>query len=126
MSHLTILYVASVPSSTAFYETVLGVPPVESTPGFALFPLSEGSMLGLWSRDSVVPPIQGPSAGFELAFEHGDIASLQSFRDSCWNAGAKVIQDIVEVDFGTTFAVTDPDGHRLRGLVQPAQVSVAA
>lgn len=126
MSHLTILYVASVPASTAFYESVLGVSPVESSPGFAMFPLSEGSMLGLWERDAVKPSVEGPSAGFELAFEHADLAGLQSFRDTCWNSGAKVIQDIVEVDFGTTFAVTDPDGHRLRGLVQPAQVSVAA
>lgn len=126
MSHLTILYVASVPASVAFYESILGVPPVESAPGFALFPLCEGSMLGLWSRDSVVPRIEGPSAGFELAFEHADLAGLQSFRDTCWNAGAKVIQDIVEVDFGTTFSAVDPDGHRLRGLVQTMQASVAA
>lgn len=126
MSHLTILYVASVPASMAFYESVLGVPPVESSPGFAMFPLSEGSMLGLWKRDAVAPAVEGPSAGFELAFEHADLSGLQSFRDACWNAGGKVIQDIVEVDFGTTFAVVDPDGHRLRGLVQPAQVSVAA
>lgn len=126
MPHLSILYVASVPSSCAFYEAVLGVPPLEASPGFAMFPLSEGSMLGLWKRDAVVPAIEGPSAGFELAFEHADLASLQTFRDTCWNAGAKVIQDIVEVDFGTTFAAVDPDGHRLRGLVQPMPASMAA
>lgn len=126
MSHLTILYVASVPASTTFYEKVLGTPPLESSPGFAMFALSEGSMLGLWKRDAVAPPVEGPSSGFELAFEKADLDALQTFRDTCWNAGGKVIQDIVEVDFGTTFAVADPDGHRLRGLVQPAQVSVAA
>lgn len=126
MSHLTILYVASVPASAAFYESVLGAPAMDVSPGFAMFRLSEASMLGLWERDAVKPAVEGPSAGFELAFEHVDLAGLQSFRDTCWNAGAKVIQDIVEVDFGTTFAVVDPDGHRLRGLVQPAQASMAA
>lgn len=126
MPHLTILYVASVPASSAFYQAVLGTPPLETSPGFAMFPLSEGCMLGLWKRDTVVPAVEGPSAGFELAFEHPDTAGLQSFRDTCWNAGAKVIQDIVEVDFGTTFAVVDPDGHRLRGLVPAAMVAAAA
>lgn len=126
MPHLTILYVASVPASVAFYEAVLGAPPLEASPGFALFPLSEGSMLGLWKREAVEPKVQGPSAGFELAFERSDIASLLAFRDTCWNAGAKVIQDIVEVDFGTTFAAVDPDGHRLRGLVPLAMAAAAA
>lgn len=125
MSHLTILYVASVPASATFYESVLGVSPLESSPGFAMFPLSEGSMLGLWKRDAVAPAVEGPSAGFELAFERADAASLQTFRDTCWNAGAKVIQDIVQVDFGTTFCAVDPDGHRLRGLVPRAMVAAA-
>lgn len=125
MSHLTILYVASVPASATFYESVLGVPPLESSPGFAMFPLSEGSMLGLWKRDAVKPPAVGPSAGSELAFEYADGAALKTFRDTCWNAGAKVIQDIVEVDFGTTFCAVDPDGHRLRGLVPRAMVAAA-
>jgi predicted enzyme related to lactoylglutathione lyase len=120
MSHLTILYVASVPASSAFYEAVLGVPPLEASPGFAMFPLSEGSMLGLWKRDAVVPAVEGPSAGFELAFEHADLAALEAFLASCRKAGAGLIQDVVKVDFGTTFCAVDPDGHRLRGLVPPS------
>jgi hypothetical protein len=36
-----------------------------------------------------------------------------------------VIQDIVQVDFGTTFCAVDPDGHRLRGLVPRAMVAAA-
>jgi len=120
MMHLTILYVASVPASTAFYETALGVPPLETMPGFAMFPLSEGSMLGLWQRDMVHPPAIGPSAGFELVLEHADLAALEAFLASCRKAGAGLIQDIVKVDFGTTFCAVDPDGHRLRGLVPPS------
>jgi len=126
MSHLAILYVASVPASAAFYEAVLGAPPLEASPGFAMFRLSEGSMLGLWKREAVAPAVEGPSSGFELAFEHVDLEALQAFRDRCWNAGAKVIQDIVQMDFGTTLAVVDPDGHRLRGLVPPAMAPDAA
>lgn len=126
MSHLAILYVASVPASVAFYETVLGAPPLEASPGFAMFRLGEGSMLGLWKRDVVVPAVEGPSAGFELAFEQEDPEALQSFRDRCWNAGAKVIQDIEALEFGTTFTVVDPDGHRLRGLVPPTMAGDAA
>jgi predicted enzyme related to lactoylglutathione lyase len=126
MPHLTILYVASVPASVTFYESVLGIPPLESSPGFAMFPLSAGSMLGLWKRDAVQPPVVGPVAGSELAFEHADAASLNAFRDVCWNAGAKVVQDIVQADFGTTFCVVDPDGHRLRGLVPSASPDAAA
>ncbi|MEN9309479.1 MAG: hypothetical protein RL173_3411 [Fibrobacterota bacterium] len=120
MPHLTILYVASVPASTTFYEKVLGMAPLESSPGFAMFALSEGGMLGLWKRDAVVPAVEGPSAGFELVLEHADLAALEAFLASCRKAGAGLIQDIAKVDFGTTFCAVDPDGHRLRGLVPPS------
>jgi len=50
-----ILYVASPTASAAFYADLLGKPPVEASPGFALFALSSGVMLGLWAAHAVEP-----------------------------------------------------------------------
>ena len=48
-----ILYVASPTASAAFYTDLLGQPPVEASPGFALFALSSGVTLGLWAAHAV-------------------------------------------------------------------------
>lgn len=53
--NIVILYVANPSLSAAFYAQLLGKPPVESSPTFAMFALDHGMMLGLWGRDGVVP-----------------------------------------------------------------------
>ena len=52
-----ILYVDNPPASASFYTTLLGRPPVESSPGFAMFALDSGVMLGLWKRQEVTPVV---------------------------------------------------------------------
>ena len=44
-------YVRDVATSATFYSGILGKPPVEQSPGFALFLLGDGAALGLWQRD---------------------------------------------------------------------------
>lgn len=41
-----ILYVDNVEVSTAFYESILGKGPIESFPGFSVFSLNDGFILG--------------------------------------------------------------------------------
>ncbi len=55
MSHpnFIILYVSNPTTSAAFYERMLGQPPVEASPTFAMFALKSGVMLGLWARHTV-------------------------------------------------------------------------
>ena len=59
--NFVILYVDSPPASAAFYADLLGRPPVESSPTFAMFALESGVMLGLWARHTVQPAPTSPT-----------------------------------------------------------------
>ena len=107
---LTILYVDSPPASAAFYEALLGRPPVEASPTFAMFASPEGPGLGLWSRHTVEPTATA-GGGAELAFAVPDVDAVQVD----WSArGLPIVQPLTVMDFGRTFVALDPDGHRLR------------
>lgn len=108
-----ILYVASPTASAAFYADLLGKPPVEASPGFALFALSSGVMLGLWAAHGVEPSAT-PVGGSELAFAVAGNDAVHAHH-AAWTAkGVTILQAPVAMDFGYTFTAADPDGHRLR------------
>ena len=109
-----IVYVDNPPASAAFYTTLLGRPPVESAPGFAMFALDSGVMLGLWKRQEVLPVVDKLGAGAEVAFAvEGDTAVDECHKT--WSGrGLPILQQPVRLDFGYTFVAQDPDGHRLR------------
>ena len=48
-----LLYVEDPPASAEFYSRLLGHAPLETAPTFAMLPLRDGVMLGLWSRATV-------------------------------------------------------------------------
>ena len=48
--NFVLLYVDSPPASAKFYRELLGKPPIEQSPTFAMFAMDSGLMLGLWSR----------------------------------------------------------------------------
>lgn len=111
---MIILYVDSPPASATFYATLLGRPPVESSPTFAMFALESGVMLGLWSRHTVQPAAAVSGGGGELAFTVADAQAVQT-RHAEWSArGLPIAQAPTDMDFGHTFVALDPDGHRLR------------
>lgn len=109
-----ILYVANPPESARFYSRLLGTKPIEESSNFVQFALSDGMMLGLWNREEVTPAVQAPAGGTELAIavESREVvdAALADFRA----AGARVVLEPTELDFGYGFAVRDPDGHPIR------------
>ncbi|NML16898.1 VOC family protein [Azohydromonas caseinilytica] len=108
-----LLYVRNAPESAAFYAALLGKPPVESSPTFAMFALDSGVMLGLWGADGVQPAATAPG-GAELAFAVNGADSVEA-RHAAWKAqGIPIIQPPTAMDFGHTFTALDPDGHRLR------------
>ena len=114
MSHFLLLHVASPAASEAFYTDLLGRPPVESSPGFVMFALSEGLMLGLWARGGVVPAPPPGGGGSELAFPVEGRDEVDA-RHLAWSArGVPILQAPVELDFGRSFVAADPDGHWLR------------
>jgi predicted enzyme related to lactoylglutathione lyase len=111
-----LLYVASPAHSAAFYEKLLDAKPVETSPTFVMFALDNGTMLGLWAKDGVVPAAAGKASGSELAFAMpGKTAVEEAYKH--WRAlGIEIAQPPVQMDFGFTFLGLDPDGHRLRAF----------
>jgi catechol 2,3-dioxygenase-like lactoylglutathione lyase family enzyme len=107
-----LLYVESPPASAAFYGDLLGRPPVESSPTFAMFALGCGVMLGLWARHTVEPTATGCGGG-EIAFAV-DADTLAALHADWAGRGLTIIQPPTDMDFGRTFTALDPDGHRLR------------
>ena len=112
--NFVILYVADPVASATFYSTLLARPPVESSPGFAMFALDSGVMLGLWKRGEVLPTVDNFGAGAELAFAVQDNAAVDALRAAWAGRGLPLLQAPVKMDFGYTFVAADPDGHRLR------------
>lgn len=109
-----ILYVDSPVKSAEFYSNLLGRAPVESSPTFAMFALSSGVMLGLWSRHTVEPAAEGAGGGTEVAFAVESRERVITTYAEWKKKGLPVIQEPLQLDFGNTFVALDPDGHRLR------------
>ena len=116
MSNLVfvVLYVENPQSSAAFYADLLGRPVIDSSPGFAMLPLSDSVMLGLWLRKAVEPAAVAPAGGSEVAFTVADAAAVKATFADWQQRGLKILQEPVQMDFGHTFTAADPDGHRLR------------
>ena len=112
-------YVDNAPKSAELYGHLLGQKPVESSPGFAMFVLPNGVKFGLWARNEVEPAANAPG-GIELGFEVKDDAALHATLADWTALGLKVLQMPTRMDFGLTFTVADPDGHRLRVFAYPA------
>ena len=109
-----ILYVDNPAASAAFYADLLGRPPVESSPTFAMFSMSSGVMLGLWSRHTVEPAATAAGGGGEIAFTVADGKAVDATHGDWKKRGLRIAQGLTDLDFGRTFVALDPDGHRLR------------
>lgn len=116
MSHpnFITLYVADAAASATFYTKLLGRPPVESSPNFAMFALDSGVMLGLWARQEVQPAASITGGGGELAFALGGDVEVDAWHERWCGQGLAIALPPTSMDFGYTFVATDPDGHRLR------------
>ncbi|MDE2384910.1 MAG: VOC family protein [Alphaproteobacteria bacterium] len=114
MQHSFLLYVEDPLKAAAFYEKLLHAKPLEASPGFAMFALTGGTMLGLWKRADVEPKVSAPSGSNEVGFHVDSNATVEKFFAEAKQVGAAVLQAPTQMDFGYTFCVADPDGHRLR------------
>lgn len=114
---ISILYVSNVMKSAEVYTGLFGINPVEKSPTFALFVFENGFKLGLWSCYTVEPGVNQiasiPSG--EIVFTVQDKTEVDALYQT-WGAQyhVVVIQKPAQLDFGYSFAVLDPDGHRLR------------
>lgn len=110
----TLLYVADPLASAQFYAQLLEQPALEASPGFAMFAMGPGAMLGLWRRDDVQPAAEAAPGASELALSVPSSEQVHSLHARWQALGWKVLQPPTAMDFGLTFTVQDPDGHRVR------------
>jgi catechol 2,3-dioxygenase-like lactoylglutathione lyase family enzyme len=115
-----LLYVQNPPASARFYADLLGTPPIENSPTFAMLPLSEGVMLGLWLQKNVEPKAALAGGGGEVAFTVGDDKTVDAMHKDWKKRGIEIQQPPTRMDFGYTFVAADPDGHRLRVFARPS------
>ena len=115
-----LLYVENPPDSATFYADLLGRPVIDSSPTFAMLPLTDSVMLGLWSRRTVEPAANAPAGAGEVAFTVEDAAAVAATFADWKQRGLTILQEPVQMDFGHTFVAADPDGHRLRVFVPGA------
>lgn len=109
-----LLHVADPEASGAFYRELFEAAPVESSPTFVLFVLDGGIKVGLWSRDSVEPATGGAPGALEIGIAMKAPADVDAFHQRWAARGLPVFQPPVDLDFGRSFMLADPDGHRIR------------
>ena len=112
-----LLYVENPPASAAFYADLLGRPVIEASPTFAMVPLSDGVMLGLWLRHTVEPKASAQPGGSEVAFTVETTDAAKTLHADWKKRGLVIAQAPTDMDFGHTFVALDLDGHRLRVFV---------
>ena len=112
--NFVLLYVDNTPASAKFYTEALGKPPVENSETFAMFAMSSGLMLGLWSKHTCKPAPAAEPGASEIAFTVATPEAVRATHADWLKRGYPIEQAPVELDFGTTFVALDPDGHRLR------------
>ena len=111
-----ILYVDKPQASAALYASLLGKPVPESSPGFAMLPLRDGVMLGLWAAHDVKPEVAAHPGSSEIAFTVAGASDVRAMHEDWMQRGLTIAQTPVQLDFGYTFVALDPDGHRIRVL----------
>ena len=109
-----LLHVDDAAASADFYQETLSLTVADQRPGFAMLPLRDGVMLGLWSRDTVEPQSSGQTGASEIAFRVADAGAVAAMHADWAQRGLVILQTPTEMSFGTTFVAADPDGHRLR------------
>lgn len=109
-----LLYVSEVHASARFYAAILGAEPLEESPGFAMFALPSGVMLGLWARNGVLPPATARPGASEIAWALQGEDEVNNMRRQWGEKNIPFIQEPTHMDFGYTATAQDPDGHRLR------------
>jgi catechol 2,3-dioxygenase-like lactoylglutathione lyase family enzyme len=109
-----LLYVANPLASAAFYAGLLGAPVIEQSPTFAMLPLRDGVMLGLWSKHTVTPAAVSAPGASEIALTVDTADAVHATHADWSKRGITMAQPPTALDFGTTFVAVDPDSHRIR------------
>jgi len=106
--------------SATLYTRLLGCEPVENSETFVLYVLPTGLKLGLWITSEMEPKPASPG-GIEIAFTETSRDAVLATYEEWRELGLEVLQKPTDMDFGFTFVMKDPDGHRLRPFVLAAK-----
>lgn len=106
-----LLFVSNPLTSSHFYQELLELKPIEESPTFVMFALKNGVMLGLWSKYTAEPRVEAEGGALEICFPTDDVDALY---EEWGRKEVTVAQKPTDMDFGRTFVVLDPDGHRIR------------
>lgn len=106
-----LLFVENPQKSALFYQDLLEMKPIEESPTFVMFALKNGVMLGLWSKYTAEPRVDCPAGALEVCFPSSDVDALY---EAWGKKRVTVAQKPTTMDFGRTFVILDPDGHRIR------------
>ncbi|MEC7839074.1 MAG: VOC family protein [Chlamydiota bacterium] len=108
---MVLLFVENPLKSSIFYQELFESAPVEESLTFVMFAFKNGVMLGLWNKFTAEPRVDSLPGASEVCFPTDDVDELYNL----W--GKKqltVLQKPTDMDFGRTFVIQDPDGHRIR------------
>ncbi len=106
-----LLHVKNPLKSSEFYQDLLELTPIEESPTFVMFALTNGIMMGLWNKFTAEPKANVDPGASEICFPCDDVDNLYNM----WGKKQLVIlQKPTDMDFGRTFVIQDPDGHRIR------------
>ncbi|MDN3509398.1 MAG: VOC family protein [Candidatus Neptunochlamydia sp.] len=92
-------------------QEIFGLKSVEESPTFVMFALKNGVMLGLWSKYTTEPRVGAPAGALEICFP---TESMDALYEQLGKKNMTVAQEPTDMDFGRTFVILDPDGHRIR------------
>ncbi len=107
----TLLFVQNPQKSSLFYQEIFVLKPIEESPTFVMFALTNGVMFGLWSKYTAEPRVDAPAGALEICFPTENVDVLY---EQLGKKHVTVAQKPTDMDFGRTFVILDPDGHRIR------------
>lgn len=109
-----VLYVDNLSVSSAFYQNLFAINPLEESPTFHSFQLSNGMGLALKAKHSVVPTYDGNGTHSELAFTLENHKKVDEIFVTWQAKEIEMLMPPTVMPYGYTFVALDPDGHRLR------------
>lgn len=110
------LAVKNLERATAFYESGLGLPRIDSPPGVTFFNLN-GTWLGLSERESLardagISPDGAGYSGINLAHNVHSEEEVDTLVNTAVSAGAELVKSPRRADWGGYHGYfSDPDGH---------------
>ena len=109
--HTTLYFVDDWDASLAFYRDVVGLKPLFTEPGFALFAVGDSGRIALHARDAHEHAHHQTHVSLEVTDIDATLAQMVA-------AGARVVEPVEREEFGAIASIADPSGNVI-GLYEP-------